>query len=177
MHLDFSTIIELLPYLSIPFVSALVGWITNVVALRMTFYPINYFGIPPFGWQGLIPSKARKMAETAVDLWTTKLLDIGTQFSKIKPEKVAEEMGPAIDHLSEQIIDEVMEAKLAKIWEKAPDNIKRSVYDKVSENLPFIVEEMMREAFNLPEIAIDTWYKERHKPIAIGNSPPVRLLI
>jgi len=144
MHLDFSTIIELLPYLSIPFVSALVGWITNVVALRMTFYPINYFGIPPFGWQGIIPSKARKMAETAVDLWTTKLLDIGVQFSKIKPEKVAEEMGPAIDHLSEQIIDEVMEAKLTKIWEKAPDSIKRSVYDKVSENLPFIVEEMMR---------------------------------
>ena len=142
--MNFNSIIELLPYLSIPIVSSLVGWITNIVAIRMTFYPINYFGIPPFGWQGIIPSKAKKMAETAVELWTTKLLDIGTQFAKIKPEKIAEEMGPSIDHLSKQIIDEVMEAKLPKIWKRAPDGIKNSVYEKVSENLPFVVEEMMK---------------------------------
>lgn len=143
MHISFSEILGYLPYLSIPFVSALVGWITNVVAINMTFYPINYFGIRPFGWQGIIPSKAKKMAETAVDLWTTKLLDIGVQFSKIKPEKVAEEMAPSIDLLSKQIIDEVMEAKLPKIWLRAPQTIKQNIYDNVSESLPRIVEKMM----------------------------------
>ena len=136
---------QYIPYLSIPVVSALVGWITNILALRMTFYPINYVGIRPFGWQGIIPSKARKMAETAVDLWTTKLLDIGVQFSKIKPEKVAIEMGPSIENLSRQIIDEVMEAKLPKVWRQAPERLKKNVYERVSESLPVIVEEMMKE--------------------------------
>lgn len=145
MQISFTEIVGYLPYLSIPIVSALVGWITNIVALRMTFYPIEYFGIRPFGWQGIIPSKAKKMAETAVDLWTTKLIDIGTQFSKISPEKVAEEMGPSIENLSRQIIDEVMDAKLPKIWHSAPKSIKQNVYAKVSENLPVIVEEMMRD--------------------------------
>ena len=145
MQINLTGLLEYIPYLSIPIVSALVGWITNIVAIRMTFYPINYVGIRPFGWQGIIPSKARKMAETAVDLWTTKLLDIGTQFSKIKPEKVAEEMAPAINHLSKQIIDEVMEAKLPKIWINAPENLKTNVYDQVTRHLPHIVEEMMRE--------------------------------
>ncbi len=140
-----SEIIHFLPYLSIPVVSALVGWITNVIALKMTFYPVNYFGIRPFGWQGIIPSKARKMAETAVELWTTKLLDIGVQFARIEPEKIAEEMAPAINNLSRQIIDEVMEAKLPKIWQKAPESLRKNVYHKVSENLPMIVEEMMSE--------------------------------
>lgn len=134
-----------LPYFSIPFVSALVGWITNVLALNMTFYPVKYYGVKPFGWQGIIPSKAKKMAETAVDLWTTKLLDIGTQFSKIEPESVAKEMGPTIDNLSRQIIDEVMEAKLHKVWTKTPENIKKNVYEQVSQNLPEIVEEMMKD--------------------------------
>ncbi len=138
-------ILSYLPYLSIPVVSALVGWVTNVLALNMTFYPVKYFGIRPFGWQGIIPSKARKMAETAVDLWTTKLLDIGVQFSKIQPDVVANEMGPAIDNLSRQIIDEVMEAKLPAIWHKTPKTVKKNIYDKVSEGLPLIVEEMMRE--------------------------------
>ena len=145
MQASFGNIIDLLPYLSIPVVSALVGWITNILAIRMTFYPIKYVGIRPFGWQGIIPSKARKMAETAVDLWTTKLLDIGTQFSKIKPEKVAKEMSPSIDHLSKQIIDEVMEAKLPKLWHSAPEGVKDSIYEVVGNNLPFIVEEMMKE--------------------------------
>lgn len=145
MFISYSEIIDYLPYLSIPLVSALVGWITNIVAINMTFYPIEYIGVRPFGWQGIIPSKARKMAETAVELWTTKLLDIGTQFSKIKPNKVAEEMAPSIDHLSKQIINEVMEAKLAKIWERTPQSIRQNIYDKVSDNLPNIVEEMMKD--------------------------------
>ncbi len=145
MFIDFSEIASYLPYLSIPFISALVGWVTNIVAINMTFYPINYIGIRPFGWQGIIPSKAKKIAETAVELWTTKLLDIGVQFSKIKPEKVAEEMAPSIDLLSIQIIDEVMEAKLPKIWRKAPQTIKQNIYNKVSENLPSVVENMMQE--------------------------------
>ena len=145
MQISINDVFGYLPYLSIPIISALVGWMTNIVAINMTFYPINYIGIRPFGWQGIIPSKAKKMAETAVDLWTTKLLDIGTQFSRIKPKKVAEEMAPSIDHLSRQIIDEVMEAKLPAIWKNAPLNIKQNVYENVSDNMPHIVEEMMKE--------------------------------
>jgi len=153
MQVTISDIVGYLPYLSIPIVSALVGWITNIVALQMTFYPIEYFGVRPFGWQGIIPSKASKMASIAVELWTTKLLDIGTQFSKIEPEMVAQEMGPAIDNLSRQIIDEVMEAKLSKIWDKTPHAIKQNVYEKVSQNLPIIVEEMMKDVkVNLTEM-------------------------
>jgi uncharacterized membrane protein YheB (UPF0754 family) len=151
--MTFSDIIEYIPYLSIPLVSALVGWFTNVLALKMTFYPVNFVGVKPFGWQGIIPAKARKMAETAVDLWTTKLLDIGTQFSKIEPESIAKEMGPSIDNLSRQIIDEVMEAKLPKIWAQTPGSMKDNVYARVSQNLPLIVEEMMKDVkLNISEM-------------------------
>jgi len=138
-------IIDNLPYFTIPFVSAFVGWITNLIAIKMTFYPLKYWGIRPFGWQGIIPSKARKMAETAVDLWTSKLINIETQFAKIKPEKVAEEMTPAIDYLSKEIIDEVMDAKMPRIWRQIPEGMKRNLYEDVGKSLPGIVEEMMKD--------------------------------
>ena len=52
--------------LSIPLISALVGWCTNFLALRMMFYPIEFVGINPiWGWQGLIPAKRQDMAEVA----------------------------------------------------------------------------------------------------------------
>ena len=49
----------------------------------MTFYPLEYTGccqIPGtntgLGWQGIIPNKGIKMATTAVQLMTSKLLKV-----------------------------------------------------------------------------------------------------
>ena len=143
MEFTWHWIVNNLPYLTIPVISALVGWVTNVIAIRMTFYPINFVGIKPFGWQGIIPSKAKKMAETAVDLWTSKLINMEAQFDRIQPKRVAEEMGSSIEILSRQIIDEVMVAKLPKIWNKMPEPVRDNIYQKISERLPELVEHMM----------------------------------
>ena len=90
-------------YVIIPFVSAVVGYVTNVVALQMTFYPLEFtpsqlkfaqlegqpFGLLG-GWQGIIPAKAGKMAAILCDLMTTKLLDVKEMFGKIVPVEFAE---------------------------------------------------------------------------------------
>ena len=72
--------------LSIPVIAAIVGWGTNVIAIKMTFYPLEYKGIKPVGWQGIIPSKAGKMAGKAVDLLTSRLIDLEALFSHIEPD-------------------------------------------------------------------------------------------
>lgn len=82
-------------YLTIPIVSAFVGWSTNWVALKLVFYPLEFFGfrflliknqpIGLFGWQGIIPAKCAEMASIAVDLITTKLIDVKEVISRIDP--------------------------------------------------------------------------------------------
>ena len=58
-----------------------------MVALKMTFYPLEFWGIPPYlGWQGIIPRKAYKMASKAVDVITERLLKIEEVFDQIDPE-------------------------------------------------------------------------------------------
>jgi uncharacterized membrane protein YheB (UPF0754 family) len=48
---------ETYAYILIPLISAVIGYVTNVIAIKMTFYPLDYKGIRPFfGWQGIIPS-------------------------------------------------------------------------------------------------------------------------
>ena len=84
----------------IPFMSGLIGWFTNVLALEMTFHPIEYVGIEwfrikdqpwgLFGWQGIIPTKAEKMARTTVTLMTTRLFSLEELFARIDPEKFYE---------------------------------------------------------------------------------------
>lgn len=73
-------------YALIPFIAAVIGWGTNVVALKMTFYPIEFCGwklwqpenspLGAFGWQGIIPTKAGKMAGICARLMTEKLIDV-----------------------------------------------------------------------------------------------------
>lgn len=130
-------------FASIPLTSALVGWITNVLAIKMTFYPIEFIGIRPIGWQGIIPSKAKKMSEKSVDMLTTKLLKIDERFALIQPSRVAEDMQGALSKLSKEIIEEVMEGQMPLIWRNTPQAIKEQLYDNFTKDLPQIVEEIM----------------------------------
>ena len=86
---------------SIPFTSGFIGWFTNMVALKMTFYPIKFWGIPPFlGWQGIIPRKSYKMAGKAVDMLTSKLVKVEEIFDRVEPKQMASEMSPAVRDLN-----------------------------------------------------------------------------
>lgn len=142
----FETYKELFLYLSIPVTSAIVGWGTNVLALKMTFYPLEFIGIPPFlGWQGIIPSKARKMSEMSVDLWTSKLIDVKELFAQIDPEIVAEEMRPEFDRLSKEIMDEIMAEQSPEIWKRIPESAKKVTYARISRDMPEAVSRIMQD--------------------------------
>jgi len=159
---------SLLIYLAIPITSALVGWLTNVVAIKMTFYPIHFIGIKPFGWQGIIPSKAAKMSSISVDLWTSKLIKVKELFAKINPKKVAKEMLPEFDRISKEIMDEIMHEQAPEIWSRVPESVKKLAYSRISKDLPEIVTEMMTdikdnidEMFDIKDMVIKRLTKDK----------------
>ena len=105
-----TTSIEL--YVMIPFICGLVGYVTNVLALKMTFYPLEFYPrclkfaqVPgqPFGLlggcQGIIPSKAGKMAEILVDLMTEKLIDVKETFAKLDSHEFAHVLKLSLIHI------------------------------------------------------------------------------
>ncbi len=161
-------LIELLPYFSIPVISGIVGWGTNVLALKMTFYPIEFVGIRPIGWQGIIPSKAKKMAGISVDLMTGKLVDIEEVFSQLNPKRVAEDMAVGLEGLSKQIINEVMNAQSPILWKNLPQLTKDVIYLKVADDLPFIIEGVMSDLkanivdlLDLKTLAVETLMEDK----------------
>ncbi len=132
-------------YLIIPFISGFVGWFTNVIALKMTFYPLEYIGIRPFGWQGIIPSKATKMAQISVDLMTTKLVSVSDVFTNLDAQRVEEEISPAIKTLAKQITNEVMEAQAPILWKSLPQNSKNKIIAIIEEELPEVIKNLMED--------------------------------
>ena len=131
--------------LSIPIIAALVGWLTNKLAVWMTFYPLEYRGKRPFGWQGIIPSKAHKMASKAVDLVTSKLISVEEEFEKLNAEEIVEEMRPQLDVLSKHIIDSVMQQELPLVWRLLPRTQKEQLYKETAAQFPEAISNVFLE--------------------------------
>ena len=65
---------ELIPYLVIAPMTAGVGWLTNLLGIKMMFYPVNFVGIGHyFGWQGIIPRLRIRLTRNLVNISITKI--------------------------------------------------------------------------------------------------------
>lgn len=124
-------------YFIIPWVAGFVGYLTNVMALQMTFYPLEFWGIEiyrmesqPFGflgWQGIIPTKANRMASICFDLMTQKLLNIKEIFGRLDPIRFSEVMEDGMLLIMDAIINEVAEEYMGDTWNNLPKNVRDDV--------------------------------------------------
>lgn len=160
--LDFLTNPEFWKYASIPFVAAFVGWITNWIAIKLTFYPINFIGIPPYlGWQGVIPSKSEKMARISVDKSLAKVGQLDEIFDEMDPDVIAKHIAKSIEPWVAWYTNDVLFLEYPRLYKQMPDALKNRIFDELKRRLPAIVEEMMldlraniHEALDLTEMVV-----------------------
>lgn len=119
--------------LLIPLISALVGWFTNVVAIKMMFHPVEFVGIPPYlGWQGVIPANALRLAKVSNALITGKLLSLRQLFEQtFNADSFAGNLGVVIDDVTAQVIDEVAHKHAKAMWDNAGDFMQNKVREHV----------------------------------------------
>lgn len=137
-------------YLSLPFVSAIIGYVTKVVAIRMMFQPIDFVGIkPPYlGWQGIIPRNAAKMAGISVDLMTSQLISVREVFQRLDPERVARELEPALIAAMDRITRDVAERFQPGLWNAMPEFVRKRLVQRVQADLPDLITEIMSDVRN-----------------------------
>lgn len=146
--------IELIMLLLIPLISALVGWSTNFLAVKMMFYPIEFIGIRPFfGWQGIIPMKRKEMAEIEVELVLGRLLSVQELADRIDPEKLTESIQRRLKQVLRKIVNEVMEESAPTLWASLPVQGKNLVYSRIEADIPNVVHKMVDDfKHNVDEI-------------------------
>jgi uncharacterized membrane protein YheB (UPF0754 family) len=142
-------------YALIPIIAGLVGYGTNVLALWMTFYPFEYRGLNLFriksepwglfGWQGIIPTRARKMASLCYDLMTNQLFNVREIFNRLDPEKFAAVMSDPVMILLDQVITEVALEYIPSVWKSLPDNVKDDIIVTAHEESSVFLANVMRD--------------------------------
>ncbi|MEX2474500.1 DUF445 domain-containing protein [Marinobacter sp.] len=147
---------EFWQYLSIPVIAALIGWTTNWLAIKMTFYPLEFIGKPPLlGWQGIIPSKARKMAAISVDATISKIGTVDEIFQQIDPKVLAAHIIHNADPRIEEYVDEMMLHEYPTFWENLPSSARNMVYERVRKATPQLVDNLVDDISNNIEDLLD----------------------
>ncbi|CAA0276624.1 hypothetical protein ALT785_120003 [Alteromonas infernus] len=146
--------VETLSLLSIPLISAIVGWLTNYLAVKMMFYPIEFVGIKPFfGWQGLIPAKRRQMAEIEVELVLGKLLSVEELAQRLDADELTKAIERRLSQVIRKVINDVMAESAPQLWAALPVKGKNLVYQRIENDIPNVVHKMVDDfQHNVSEI-------------------------
>ena len=131
------------PLLAIPLINGGIGWVTNALAIRMLFGPLERVGVGPLGWQGVIPAHAARMAGICVDLMTRSLLDLDAVFARIQPGRVSEKVGPVFERRAELIAEQVIATRYPRLWETVPRRVRHGTLERLKKEIPRAVEQVM----------------------------------
>lgn len=143
---------ETLHQLSIPVIAALIGWSTNWLAIKLTFYPVRFVGIAPwFGWQGIVPRKCKKMAEKLVDNTLTRISNVRDLYQEIDPQRIENHLRDHLERHLDDYIDELMQLHHPTIWENIPALVRKKILSDARRQLPTTIHALMQEI----EIRID----------------------
>ncbi|WP_109441689.1 hypothetical protein [Acinetobacter haemolyticus] len=150
---DFWAVLSIIP------VTAFVTWAHVWMALKMVFYPINFWGFHlgplPVGWQGIVPRKAGRISGIITDNTLSKLGSLREFLEAMDPEDMAMIIGEQVGFELEHLIDEVMIDRNAVLWENLPYSIKRRIYAQAHKQLPNTLKELVTELTMNVESLVD----------------------
>ncbi|RSN53496.1 DUF445 domain-containing protein [Amycolatopsis sp. WAC 04182] len=143
-------------YVSMPFIAALIGYVTKRVAIEMMFKPVEFVGVKPFlGWQGVLPANAERMAATATEMLTTNLVDPKEIFARLDPAQVAKEIEQPLLRIVEDVTREVMEQYQPRLWEVLPNTAQQLLLKRVQAEAPRAITKIMGEIADNIEDVLD----------------------
>jgi uncharacterized membrane protein YheB (UPF0754 family) len=161
---DRKTLIDLV---SIPLFTGIMGYVTNWTGVLMLFQPLKFHGIRVpglkalfpllprrvrilplisytgrIGWQGIVPSRADKMASIAVDKGLGKLGSIADFYRELEPERIADHLATVAQGEIREVVELIMRRENPQLWHDLPPVLKEAIHARVRQQLPGIVRQI-----------------------------------
>ena len=130
------------------FIGAMIGWITNFIAIRMLFRPYKEVNLIFFKIQGLLPKRRNEIGNSIAEVVNNELVSVKDIISKISPEDIEENIGLIVDRILESRLKEeiVKNFPMAAFFlsdsmlEKIKHIIKQSILDHKEEMINVFAE-------------------------------------
>ncbi len=168
----------MLVFIFLPIVGAIIGWITNIIALRLLFRPLHPLAIPliNFNFQGLIPRRKRELARSIGDIIEKELFSKKDIINQVNYNAMQKEMLNA----TETIIKKWSEEKLsnfipARIKTAIREHVTDLVKKEISAHLRKVMEDMVNKAWD--EIEVSEMIEDKLNNISIERVEQMILFV
>ena len=128
---------EIIRFFVMVLIGGLIGWLTNKVAIKMLFRPVNPVRILFFTFQGVFPKRKDIMAISLADTIEKELLSKEVILDKILNEENME-----------SVKKNVMDALLEKLIEKVPSMVRMFLGNNVDQMIKDFFEKEGDTIFN-----------------------------
>jgi len=139
---------KLLSLLSIPLIAALIGWITNYIAVKMIFRPrkaINFLGLKIIG---LIPKQKAALAEKIAQTVESQLISHRDIREIIQSEDFHAQMGTVLKTKIESFITgKISSNSLLSMFvtQDAVSKLSSIIMEELDKELPGIIDDMFQK--------------------------------
>ena len=130
------------------FIGAMIGWITNFIAIKMLFRPYEEVNLIFFKIQGLLPKRRNEIGNSIAEIVNNELVSVKDIISKISPEDIEENIGLIVDRILESRLKEEIVKNFPMVafflsdsmLEKIKHIIKQSILDHKEEMINVFAE-------------------------------------
>jgi uncharacterized membrane protein YheB (UPF0754 family) len=155
---------------TVPVFTGIIGYITNWTGVLMLFKPLRFRGVRipglqilfpllprrvqvlpavrsdgRFGWQGIIASRADKMASIAVDKGLSRLGSIGDFYRELEPDQIAAHLARTARGEIRETVERIMLREDPTLWRNLPPLVKEAVHSRIESQLPELVQRITDE--------------------------------
>ncbi len=108
-------------------IGAMIGWITNFIAIKMLFRPYKEINFFFFKIQGVLPKRKNEIGKSIAEVVNNELVSIKDIISKISADDIEENMGGIID----KILESRLKEEIVKNFPMAAFFLSDSMLEKI----------------------------------------------
>jgi uncharacterized membrane protein YheB (UPF0754 family) len=112
-------------FLTVPTITAFIGWVTNWAAVKMIFWPRRYLGIGALGWQGIIYRRGHKFATGVADMVTGNLITTRELVGRLDPDEIARLIAPDLEGINAALARDAVELVQPGGWDRMPEHVRQ----------------------------------------------------
>lgn len=145
--------------LALPIISAFIGYITNVVAIRLLFWPKRPVNLGLFSIQGVLPKRQAQIASSVGQLVEQELLSLDELFDRINTPEIREALTDKIggilkDRLGD-LLPRIVPAKVSKLIGDLLEKILRQEAANIIRQSMEAGSEYLNQEINIQQIVED----------------------
>lgn len=150
----------MLALLTLPLISALIGYITNVVAIRLLFWPQQPINFGLFKLQGVLPKRQADIAASVGELVEERLLSLDEVIDQVNTPEVRERLVVTITDVMRDKLDSMLPRFIPpRAIQLIADTLEKVVRQEADQIISQVVESV--RAYLTAEIQIKQIVEEK----------------